>query len=177
MNKVLNDAQRKLVEENHSLIYKYLNSRNLSMDSIEDWYGTAAIGLCQAALCYDPNKGIKFSTLAYVCMDNSVRTIMRDGRKNVAIFASLDDSIPGTTDCVLADIIPDPHDLHRSVCLSDAIECALEKLTDRDKQFVYLITNKGMTQANIARQFGVSRTLVSNAYCKFINSIRNYLSD
>ena len=41
MSQTLNNAQRKLVEDNHNLIYSFLNSRHLSLDAVEDWYGTA----------------------------------------------------------------------------------------------------------------------------------------
>ena len=71
MNKTLNDQQRKLVEDNHNLIYYFLKGKNLSLDAVEDWYGLCAIGLCKAALIYDSTKGTQFTTLAWVCMQNS----------------------------------------------------------------------------------------------------------
>lgn len=177
MNQKLNEAQKKLVEENHNLIYKYLNSRKLSLDSIEDWYGTAAIGLCKAALIFDPSRGTKFSTLAYICMDNDIRRIMRDSRKNVTVAISLDEDLSDTQGLRLADAIPDPYDFCQSVYLNDAVSLAVNKLNDRDRQFINLIINEGMTHAEIARQFGVSRTLVSGAYGKLINSVKNYFNN
>lgn len=68
----LNNEQRKLVEENHNLIYSFLNNQALS---INEWYDVCAIGLCNAALTF--NGTTKFSTLAYKCMLNSVRSVMR----------------------------------------------------------------------------------------------------
>ena len=43
----LNDEQRKLVADNHNLIYQYLIDNNLPQD---EYYDIAAIGLCKAAL-------------------------------------------------------------------------------------------------------------------------------
>ena len=50
----LNDEQRKLVADNHNLIYQYLIDNNLPQD---EYYDIAAIGLCKAALKYDTAKG------------------------------------------------------------------------------------------------------------------------
>ena len=63
----LTDQQRKLVEDNHNLIYKFATSKNAS---VEEFYGLFAIGLCKAAMIFDESKGLTFSTLAYKCMDN-----------------------------------------------------------------------------------------------------------
>lgn len=68
----LNNEQRKLVEENHNLIYSFLNKQALSID---EWYDVCAIGLCKASLSF--NGDTKFSTFAYKCMLNSVRSVMR----------------------------------------------------------------------------------------------------
>ena len=57
----LNDEQRKLVEDNHNLIYQYLIDNKLPQD---EYYDIAAIGLCKAALKYDTSKGA-FSTYVY----------------------------------------------------------------------------------------------------------------
>lgn len=75
MNKKMNDAQRKLAEDNHNLIYSFLSNHNLSLDAVEDWYGTAAIGLCKAALFFDESCETEFSALAYACMESEIRTI------------------------------------------------------------------------------------------------------
>ena len=42
--KLTND-QRKLVEQNHNLIYAFLHTKNLN---IEEWYDICAISLCKA---------------------------------------------------------------------------------------------------------------------------------
>ena len=71
----LTEEQRKLVEENHNLIYGFLNQYKLDD---EDFYDLASIGLCKAAMKYDVDKKKKFSTLAYTCMNNEVRRYYRD---------------------------------------------------------------------------------------------------
>lgn len=64
----LNDEQRKLVADNHNLIYQYLIDNNLPQD---EYYDIVAIGLCKAALKYDTSKGA-FSTYVYKTVRNII---------------------------------------------------------------------------------------------------------
>ena len=64
----MTDEQRKMVEQNHNLIYDFLYKQNLDT---EEYYDIAAIGLCEAAIKYD-SKRSKFSTFAYRCMKSEV---------------------------------------------------------------------------------------------------------
>lgn len=58
--------QQKLVEDNHNLIYWFVNKKNLD---IEEYYDLFAISLCETALRFNPTKG-KFSTLAIYMFNN-----------------------------------------------------------------------------------------------------------
>lgn len=71
----MTEEQRRLAEENHNLIYGFLNEYKLDD---EDFYDLASIGLCKAAIKYDNNRKEKFSTFAYVCMNNEVKRYYRD---------------------------------------------------------------------------------------------------
>ena len=45
----MTEEQKKLAEENHSLIYFYARKYNMSKQEFDDMYGILAIGLCKAA--------------------------------------------------------------------------------------------------------------------------------
>ena len=64
----LNTEQRKLVEDNHDLIYGFMTKYRLDFST---WYDICAIGLCKAGMAYDGSN--RFSTLAYHCMHNEVK--------------------------------------------------------------------------------------------------------
>ncbi len=64
-----------LVEDNHNLIFAFCNKYNLDRS---EYYDLAAIGLCKAAMTFDPSLGFRFSTLAYRCMFNE---LTREERK------------------------------------------------------------------------------------------------
>lgn len=64
----LSEEQRAFAEENHNLIYWYMNLKSLDKD---EWYGLLAIELCKAVTKYDPNRG-QFSTYYKMRCDSLV---------------------------------------------------------------------------------------------------------
>ena len=72
MSLKLNDEQRKLVEQNHNLIYSAMTKCGIRRQDFDDYYGFAAIGLCKAAIDYDESKAKSFSTYAYKCMQKEI---------------------------------------------------------------------------------------------------------
>lgn len=68
----LNDEQRKLVEQNHNLIYSAMRKFGIRRQDFDDYYGFAAIGLCKAAIDYDKTRSKSFSTYAYLCIQNEI---------------------------------------------------------------------------------------------------------
>lgn len=77
--------QEKLIEENHNLIYSFLQKYNLS---VEDYYDLAAIGLCKAGINFNGNIS-KFSTYAYEWMFGSVFSEIRKEKRMKKIPDSL----------------------------------------------------------------------------------------
>lgn len=68
----LTDDQKRLVEENHNLIYSCMHKFGIKLNEFDDYYGDAAIALCNAAIHADEKTG-KFSTFAYKCIENELR--------------------------------------------------------------------------------------------------------
>lgn len=177
MSQTLNDKQQKLVEDNHNLIFKFLQSHNLSLDATDDWYGTAAIGLCKAAMRYDESRGAKFSTLAYVCMENEVRMVMRTNRKCVSDTVSIDEMLDNAEGLDFHEIIPDEDNFEEKLYLNDAVERAMRGMSDVQKQVITLVVDNGYTQAEAASIVGLSRSYVSKIYTTFIDRVRKYFND
>ena len=73
----LNDAQRRLVEENMDLVGQVIKEcvHTLSAGSIytyDDLYQIGCIGLCKAAQTDKPGNGAAFSTYAYILIRNEI---------------------------------------------------------------------------------------------------------
>lgn len=98
-DKRLDEKQKKLVEKNHNLIYKFIVLRNLDE---EELYDLLAISLCKAALLYKSDLGYTFATYAFKCMGNDYFNYIRDLTREFRIplkylisfedFSDLDDS-------------------------------------------------------------------------------------
>ena len=65
----LTPAQQKLVEDNHNLIYWFMNRRGLYTD---EYYDLIAIALCRAAQDFNESKGTAFTTYAAKCMEHEL---------------------------------------------------------------------------------------------------------
>lgn len=68
----LTEEQKRLIEDNHNLIYQYMIDRNIDME----YYGHFAEKLCRAISRYDANKS-QFSTFVYWIFDNYWKNIKK----------------------------------------------------------------------------------------------------
>ena len=167
--KKLNTEQQKLVEQNHNLIYSFMNKNHLPFDAVEDWYGACAEALCKAALFFNPKKNIAFSTLAYVCMSNEMKQIFRKQDKEIKDTYSLNYKV--TENIKLEDCIPDEHNEFRNIEVYEILNKHYDKLTDRNKKIIndYIQTEKTLTE--IGQDYELSKGAVSKIYNKFLNNI------
>ena len=112
---ILNDDQRRLVEENMALaryiLNKYFGSE-ISMD--EDYVQEAYFGLCKAASTYNPDLQYRFSTYAAKCILDHIyrifRAMNRKSRKSGLPVISLNEHIingEGEEAAELIDMVPD----------------------------------------------------------------------
>lgn len=173
-NKPLTKEQKELVANNHNLIYTYAHKKDISID---EYYGTLAIGLCKAAKIYDKNKG-KFSTIAYRCMENELRMHWKETQKKSVIpenFVLSYDATKTKEDFDnqnnFLENFPDYQSYNDMLYAVMSFEF-VEKLTDKENIiFQYLLD--GLTHNEIANKLGCKRQSV--AY--HINNIRNKVID
>ena len=145
--KQLNKEQQKLVEYNHNLIWSFMNKNKLSTNAVEDWYGTCAIGLCKAAIAYNPDKNLKFSTLAYVCMHNEVKKVLENISEEINCL-SLEYNV--NENIKLADCIRSSHDELGEIEFYEVFYKYYDKLSDRNKQIIDDYIHKDINFAEIA---------------------------
>jgi len=165
----MNREQQKIAEDNHSLIFSFMKKNKLSFDAIEDWYGCCAIGLCKAAMFYDQNMNLKFSTLAYVCMHNEVKDIFRQQTKEEQCF-SLDYDIADNIE--LIDCIPDQSSRDFSkVEFFEILNKRFNELSDRNKRIIDDYIHTQYTAKELSGIYGISPSSISTIYNKFFNQI------
>lgn len=159
----MTDEQKKLVEDNHSLIYLVISNMGLT---IEDNYDLAAIGLCRAAMNYDSAK-YAFSTFAYRCIKNE---IMLEYRKRNMFKRALNEGLVSYDAPILSQDAGEKISLLEQIKSNDSVENEalsrvmyneiVEQLGPTDSK-VLRFFERGLKQTEIAKIMGVSQANIS----------------
>ena len=148
-----------------------MNKNKLSFDAVEDWYGTCAIGLCKAALTYNPDRNVKFSVLAYVCMSNEMKIVFRQQEKEIKNLLSLQYRLDEEENISLQDCICSHNDEIGEMEFYEVFNKHYQKLSERNKRIIYDCIHKNESYKNIGKPYGIGRTTVSTIYNKFLDNI------
>lgn len=149
----MNKQQQKMVEENHNLIYSYINSHKLDF---EEYYDLLAIQLCKCAVHWDVSRGSKFSTFVYYCFDNVIKDDFRkksaDRRIPEECMISIETPIGvGDTgkELTLAHTLISPGNVEDDLLISD-IQIFLKSLPPV-KQKIFDLHLQGYNQTTIGK--------------------------
>ena len=164
-------TREELYFENEALVYHVLHKKFSMSRFDDDFQQIARLGLWKACLRYDENKG-KFSTYAVPAIENEIKMELRKKSRKL-IEISLDDLIRDTSDdtdglTIFGICIGD-----QDVGFVDTI-WADKELTARQKRILSLLYN-GMVQADIAREIGISQTMISREVTKIRNIAQKYI--
>ena len=168
----MTEEQKKLAEDNHNLIYFYARKYNMSKQDFDDMYGILAIGLCKAARDYDESRGSAFSTVAMGYMLNECRNAYRcdkykNGKLNICsynnIFPLSDDD--GTAEYI--NVIEGT-----SAVWADINLIEFNQFNEQLRKIAYL-SYLGYNQQEIAKEMGITQSLVSRKLKKIRKEIEN----
>lgn len=157
--------------ENEALVYHVLHKKFPMSRFDDDFQQIARLGLWKACLRYDETKG-KFSTYAVPAIENEIKMELRKmSRKPIEI--SLDDFVKDTSD-------NDDRLTISGICIGEQDVEFIDttwvdkELTDRQKRILSLLYD-GMVQADIAKEIGISQTMVSREVAKIRNIAQKYI--
>lgn len=158
----LTEAQQQLVEENHNLIYKVLYDHHLD---IEEWYDVAAIGLCRAAMLFDPEKNFQFSTYACTAIWNN---ICREYTLSVADRQIPKDKIysldyeygTGEDAYTIKDYYADDYSFEDDILARERFVKGLKRMKSPRDRGIIVMASEGYTYAKIGEAYGISRERV-----------------
>ncbi len=166
-----NNARNILIERNLRLvahIVKKFDSKNADTD---DLISIGTIGLIKGIDTYKKTPKVKITTYAARCIQNEILMFYRSNKKN-QFTVSLNDSIgydKEGNEINLADLLEDKkEDILDTIEIKDNIALLnkyLNKLSKREKEIIikrYGLNNeKDLTQKEIAKMMGISRSYVS----------------
>lgn len=179
-------AREKLIEHNLRLVAHIVKKYYTSNKNQEDLISVGTIGLIKAIDSYDIENGTKFATYAGKCLQNEILMYFRAQRKTaneVSINETIDidkDGNPLTYIDIIAseDTIAD--DLDIKMKSAKALKIINNELSDREKDIIVMRYGIGkeraITQREIAKKLGISRSYVSRIEKGALEKINELLS-
>ena len=169
---MLNDAQRKLVEDNLKLCHFALHKKGIHGDNYEDYFQIACIGLCKAAEKFDPMHNHKFSFYAMACIYNELRQSFRfqraQSRKGITV--SLDAPLRQSNKAFFVrDLVPS-NDLAEDSLVTHEIQDCVRALSPKQQLAINLFM-QGYSTAERAKAMGMTVQGVGSATAKARNNL------
>lgn len=145
--------------KNEPLVIAFMQKHFPKLAWDEDYLQTARMGLWEAACCFDPERGLKFSTLAYIVMRNKVIKQMR--RDNVhlrynAVVISLDEKIEEQEKDGSATVLMDARDFTERSDERIDIERMLSGIDPKERSAFVRVVCGEATRRDVAKELGIS---------------------
>ena len=182
------EAVTKLVEHNLRLVAFIAKKFESTKIDYEDLISIGAVGLIKAVKTFKPDKNIRLATYASRCIDNEILMVLRANKKykeNMSLNSVIGGDKDGN-DFMLMDIIPsdedDLEDIADTNFLIDKICKSVNNcLTKREKEVLErrygLNGKKVLTQKELAKELGISRSYVSRIEAKALQTIKDGIND
>jgi len=166
-----NISRNKLIEHNLRLVAHISKKYESDVDTLDDLISIGTIGLIKAVDSYSLNKGVRIATYASKCIENELLMHMRANRKinkNISLNETIGLDKDGS-DVTLLDILPsDSNFNYDNINLNENIyelRKYLSILDERELEIIKLrfgLDNcEELTQKEVAKKFGISRSYVS----------------
>ena len=176
------EAKDKLINHNLRLV-AHIVKKYSGAGEADDLISVGSIGLIKAINSFEYDKGTQLSTYAARCIENEILMLLRLNKKHKIVF-SLEESLGQDKDgnyIELAYIIPSQEEEIFSVVenniLIEKIMNIIEKhLSEREAKIIkmrYGINGQpALTQREVAKKLGISRSYISRLETKALEIIR-----
>ncbi|MBR6693961.1 MAG: RNA polymerase sporulation sigma factor SigK [Clostridia bacterium] len=174
-------AKNKLIEHNLRLVAHIVKKYYSGQVEQDDLISIGTIGLIKAVSTFKPTKGIRLATYAARCIENEILMCFRNIKKSandVFISDPIDTDGEGNA-LTLIDIISDNEDIVESIDLKIKTEnlrrFVMTALDDRERKIIILryglYGNHELTQQQVAKRLGISRSYVSRIEKKALEKL------
>lgn len=184
------DARNILIERNLRLVAYLVKKYSNSDHSVDDLISIGTIGLIKAVDTYRLGKGVRLATYASRCIDNELLMTFRSDKKQsreVFLYEPIGGDDGEGNSLSFLDVLESldediPERMEREENIAKLYGFIEENLTDREKLIIRL--RYGMpegpkiperpevTQREIAKQLGISRSYVSRIEKKALQKLR-----
>lgn len=180
------EARRTLIEHNLRLVAHIIKKYYTGCKDQEDLLSIGTIGLIKAIDSYNVANGTRFATYAGKCLQNEILMYFR-AQKKLANETSLNDVIEMDKDgnpLTYLDIISVDDTIVETLDLKDksyrALRGVADILTEREQAIIVMRyglgkQHKPITQREVARRMGISRSYVSRLEKSALDKLLHYM--
>lgn len=176
-------AQEILIRKNMRLVAHMVKKYTSSDMEQEDMISIGTIGLIKGIKSFDPEKGSRLATYVAKCIDNELLMQLRSNKKRnreVSLNEPIGTDKEGNEISLMDFLECENSDVYQWVAFNQEVEWlkkAIEsKLDERERKVIALryglYGGDEMTQMEIARLMGISRSYVSRIEKKAIQKLR-----
>nr|WP_234998364.1 RNA polymerase sporulation sigma factor SigK [Salirhabdus sp. Marseille-P4669] len=165
------DARNILIEHNLRLVAHIVKKYENTREDQEDLISIGTVGLIKGIESYSPDKGTKLATYAARCIENEILMFLRSlkkTRKDVSLHDPIGQDKEGNEISLIDILKTDNPDIVEKIQTNMEIEKMnefLNILDEREKEVIMkrygVGSYKEMTQREIAKNLGISRSYVS----------------
>ncbi len=177
------EAKQILIERNLRLVAHIAKKYQNVDEDMEDLISIGTIGLIKAVSSYDAGKNSRLATYAARCIDNELLMMLRSKKKTsreVSLYEPIGTDKEGNEVSLLDITMQEQFDVVERMELSRNRKILLQLLktclTDRERNIIYqrygLVNGKEVTQREIGKQLGISRSYVSRIEKKALRKLR-----
>lgn len=182
------DAKNMLIEKNLRLVAHIVKKYNNYQKDNEDLISIGTIGLIKAITTYKNGKGTKLVTYAARCIENEILMYIRTIKKHTKDIY-LQDTVGVDKDgneVTLEDkVADDTMSIDEEVSLKLQIKALYDKISkvlkEREKTIIELryglLNGEELTQMDIAKRLGISRSYVSRIEKKALEKLEKEMQD
>lgn len=177
------EARNTLIVHNMRLVAHIVKKYQNADEDMEEMISIGTIGLIKAVMTFQPEKGSRLSTYAARCIDNELLMHLRNLRKvsrEVSIYEPIGTDKEGNQINFMDIIESEEPDVVEIMDKNSKIQ-HLKKilpqiLTNREQEIIVLRyglkDDKPVTQKQIAKRLGISRSYVSRIEKKALGKLR-----
>lgn len=175
------EARAKLIEHNLRLVAHIVKKFESNTNDIDDLIGIGTVGLIKGIDSFSPNKNVRLTTYIAKCAENEILMYFRSDKKNsknVSLYDGISYDKDGNEVTILDVLKTTEPDFAEEIYKNDNIKLLreyLKILTPREKEVLTkrygLDDNDEITQKEIAKDLGISRSYVSRIEKRAITKI------
>ena len=165
------DARAKLIEHNLRLVAHIVKKFESNTNDTDDLIGIGTVGLIKGIDSFSPDKNVRLTTYIAKCSENEILMHFRSDKKNsknVSIYDGISYDKEGNEITILDVLKTTDPDFAEEIHKNDNIKLLKEYmrvLSSREREVLNkrygLDGNEEITQKQIAKKLGISRSYVS----------------